>query len=172
MSTLSQASLPIFKTGLGALAAILDKAETFASDRKIDPATLLAWRLAPDMFPLTRQIQIATDQAKNGPSRLAGIEPPRFEDNEASFAELKARLTRTLSHLDTLDPAAIDAAGDRDISFPLGPQKGTMTGRDYLHLFVLPNYFFHLTTAYAILRSCGVPLGKPDFLGTIPLTRS
>lgn len=171
MSSLSQASLPVFRTGLDALAAILDKADAHCAEKKIDPTVLLGWRLAPDMFPLTRQVQIATDQAKNGSARLAGVEPPRFEDNEATIEQLKDRLSRTLAFLATLDASAIDASGDREITFPLGQQKGVMKGADYLHHFVLPNYYFHLTTAYAILRGCGLPIGKRDFLGSIPLTR-
>ena len=167
---LSQASLPIFKTGLGSLSAVLEKGAAHAAEKKIDPAVFLSWRLAPDMFPLVRQVQIATDQAKNGSARLAGVEPPRFEDDETSFEQLKARLAKTTAFLATLDPAAIDASVDREIIFPLGPKKGAMRGADYLHHFVLPNFYFHATTAYAILRRCGVSLGKLDFMGEIPIT--
>lgn len=170
-SSLSCASLPVFKTGLLALSAILDKAVAFAAEKKMEPGVLLAWRLAPDMFPLSRQIQIATDQAKNGSARLAGVEAPRFDDNEATIEELKARLEKTVAFLATLDRGQIDASTDREITFPLGPKKGVMKGGDYLYHFVLPNFYFHLTTAYAILRHCGVSVGKIDFLGEIPLTR-
>ena len=169
-SSLSQASVPVFKTGLNALSAILGKAEAHASEKKIEPGVLLGWRIAPDMFPLTRQVQIATDQAKNGSARLAGIEPPRLSDDETTFEQLKERLATVLAFLDTLDPAAMDRSGDREITFPLGPQKGVMKGGDYLHLFVLPNFYFHLTTAYTILRHCGVPIGKIDYIGSVPLT--
>lgn len=170
-SSLSQASLPVFKTGFDALSAILGKAEAYATERKIEPAVLVGWRIASDMFPLGRQIQIATDQAKNGSARLAGVEAPRFEDDETTIEQLRDRLTRTVAFLGSLDAKAIDASGDREITFPLGPKKGTMRGADYLHHFVLPNYYFHLTTAYAILRQCGVPIGKNDYIGSIALTR-
>jgi len=127
--------------------------------------------LAPDMFALMRQVQTACDQAKNGASRLAGIEPPKFEDNETSIDQLKERLTKTVAFLKTLDSKAIDASADREITFPLGPAKGQMKGGDYLNHFVLPNFYFHLTAAYACVRACGVDLGKRDFLGTIPIKR-
>jgi hypothetical protein len=169
--SMSQASLPVFEIGLNALSGVLDKAEVFARAKKIDPSVLLAWRLAPDMFALARQVQIATDQAKNGSARLAGVEPPRYEDDETTIEQLKARLTRTVDFLKTLDPKQIDASAGREITFPLGPNnKGQMKGDDYLNHFVLPNFYFHLTAAYAILRQCGVELGKRDFLGAIPLT--
>jgi len=168
--SLSQASLPTFQIGLNALSALLDKAAAFAAAKKIDPAVLLNFRLAPDMFALTRQIQIASDMAKNGTSRLAGVEPPKFEDNETSIDQLKARVAKTLAHLKTLDAKQIDASGDRQIVFPLGPNnKGEMKGDDYLNHFILPNFYFHLTAAYAILRHCGMEIGKQDFLGAIPM---
>ena len=122
------------------------------------------------MFPLVRQVQIATDQAKNGSARLAGVEPPRFEDNETTMDELKARIAKTVAYLKTLDPKQIDASADREITFPLGPtNKGQMKGGDYLNHFVLPNFYFHVTAAYAILRHCGVDIGKRDFIGDIPM---
>ena len=168
--SMSQASLPALEIGLNALSAILDKAEAFAAARKIDPAILLDTRLAPDMFPLVRQVQVATDLAKNGAARLAGVEPPRYEDKEATIAELKARLEKTVAFIKTLDAKRVDAAVDRQITFPLGPaNKGEMSGGDYLNHFVLPNVYFHLTAAYAILRHCGVEIGKQDFLGAIPM---
>jgi len=168
--SMSQASLPTFEIGLNALSAILDKAEAFAAAKKIDPAVLLNARLAPDMFPLVRQVQVATDLAKNGAARLAGVEPPRYEDKETTIAELKARLAKTVAFVRSLDPKQIDAAADRQITFPLGPSnKGEMRGDDYLNHFVLPNVYFHLAAAYAILRHCGVEIGKQDFLGAIPL---
>jgi hypothetical protein len=168
--SMSQASLPALQMGLNALSGVLDKAAAFAAAKKIDPAVLLNSRLAPDMFPLTRQVQIATDLAKNGASRLAGIEPPRYEDNETTIDQLKTRVANTVAHLKTLDPKKIDASGDREITIALGPvNKGQMKGDDYLKHFVLPNFYFHLTAAYAILRHAGAELGKPDFLGAIPL---
>ena len=168
--SMSQASLPAFQIGFNALSAILDKAEAFAAAKKIDPAVLLNSRLAPDMFSLTRQVQVATDLAKNGAARLAGLEPPRYEDKETTIGELKARLAKTVAYLKTLDAKTIDASSDRQITFPLGPtNKGEMSGGDYLNHFVLPNVYFHLTAAYAILRHCGVEIGKQDFLGAIPM---
>ncbi len=168
--TLSQASLPVFEIGLNALSAVLDKATAYATAKKIDPSVVLGWRLAPDMFALARQVQIAADQAKNASSRLAGVEPPKFEDNETTVDQLKARLAKTIAYLKTLDAKALDASIDREITFPLGPtKKGQMTGADYLNHFVLPNFYFHLTAAYACVRSCSVDVGKQDFLGAIPL---
>jgi hypothetical protein len=168
--SMSKASLPVIEISFNALSAILDKAEAFAVARKFDPSVLLNTRLAPDMFSLTRQVQVATDLAKNGAARLAGVEPPRYEDKESTIAELKARLAKTVAYIKTLDAKTIDAAFDRQITFPLGPNnKGEMKGGDYLNHFVLPNVYFHLTAAYAILRHCGVEIGKQDFLGAIPL---
>jgi hypothetical protein len=168
--SMSKASIPALETGLNALSGVLDKAQAFATAKKIDPSVLLGSRLAPDMFALTRQVQIASDLAKNGMSRLAGVEPPRYEDNETTIDQLKARIAKTVAHLKTLDIGKIDAAGDREITCPLGPDhKGHMKGDDYLNHFVLPNVYFHLTAAYAILRHCGVQVGKEDFLGAIPM---
>jgi uncharacterized protein len=168
--SMSQATLPALEIGLNALSAVLDKAAAFAAAKKIDPSVLLNSRLAPDMFPLARQVQIATDLAKNGASRLAGLEPPRYEDTETTIDQLKARIAKTVAHLKTVDPEKIDAAGQRELTFPLGPvNKGQMKADDYLNHFVLPNVYFHLTAAYAILRHCGVEIGKQDFLGAIPI---
>jgi hypothetical protein len=168
--TMSQASLPALEITLNALSAVLDKAEAHATAKKIEPSVLLNSRLSPDMFPLVRQVQIATDLAKNGASRLAGVEPPRYEDNETTIGELKARLAKTVGYLKTLDRKQIDASADRQLNFPLGPtNKGEMKGDDYLNHFMLPNVYFHATAAYAILRHCGVELGKQDFLGAIPM---
>jgi hypothetical protein len=168
--SMSNASIPVFEIGLNALSAILDKAETYAAARSIDPATLLSARLFPDMFAFTRQVQSACDQAKNGGARLAGIDPPRYEDNEKTIAELKARIARTVTFVKTLDAKKIDESADREITFPLGPKNmGHMRGADYLNHFAVPNFYFHVTTAYDILRHCGVEIGKRDFLGTIPM---
>ena len=168
--TMSQATLPALQMGLNALSGVLDKAAAFAAAKKIDPAVLLNSRLAPDMFALTRQVQVATDLAKNGAARLAGVEPPRYEDNETTIEQLKARLAKAVAFIKSLDPKQIDGAVDRQITFPLGPtNKGEMKGDDYLNHFVLPNVYFHLTAAYAILRHCGVEIGKQDFLGEIPM---
>ncbi len=168
--SMSQASLPVFEIGLNALSAVLDKAEAHAAAKKIDSSVLLNSRLSPDMFALARQVQIAADQAKNGSARLAGVEAPRYEDNETTIDQLKARLAKTVAYLKTLDPKQIDASADREITFPLGPtNKGHMKGDDYLNHFMLPNFYFHITVAYAILRHCGVDIGKRDFLGAIPM---
>ncbi|MGH6817397.1 MAG: DUF1993 domain-containing protein [Methylovirgula sp.] len=168
--SLSEASIPAFLVGLGTLSSLLDKADAFATAKKIDPCVLLNFRLAPDMFPFVRQVQIATDQAKNGSARLAGVEPPRFEDDETTLDQLRARLAKTVAFLKTLDAKAIGASAQREITFPFGPNKvGHMKGGDYLVHFVLPNFYFHVATAYGILRHCGVELGKRDFLGAIPI---
>jgi len=166
---MSKASIPVFETVLNALSAVLDKAEAHAGAKKFEPAVLLGMRLAPDMFTLTRQVQVATDQAKNGTARLAGVEPPKFEDTESTIPQLKERIAKTIAFLKTLDTKAIDASADRDITFPLGPKKAQMRGDDYLNHFVLPNFYFHATSGYAILRHAGADLGKRDFLGAVPL---
>jgi hypothetical protein len=168
--SMSKASIPVFEIGLNALLSVLDKAAAHAAAKKIEPSVLLQSRLAPDMLPLVRQVQIVSDQAKNGSARLAGVEAPRFEDNETTIDQLKDRIARTLAYVKTLDTKQIDGAGDREITFPLGPtNKGHMNGADYLNHFVLPNFYFHMSAAYAILRHCGVDIGKRDFLGAIPL---
>ncbi len=168
---LSNAAFPAYETSLNALSALLDKAEAFAAAKKIDGAVLLQTRLAPDMFPMSRQVQIACDLAKNGLARLAEAEAPRFEDTETTIEQLKARIAKTLAFVKTLDRARIDASVARDITFAMGPtNKGVMKGADYLTMYVTPNVYFHITAAYGILRSCGVDVGKRDFLGAIPLT--
>jgi len=168
--SMSNASIPIFEIGLNALSALLDKAQAYAEAKSIDPAVLLNTRLFPDMFALTRQVQSACDQAKNGGARLAGIDPPRYDDNEKTIAELKVRIAKTVAFVKTLDTKKVDESADREITFPLGPKKGHMKGADYLNHFVVPNFYFHVTTAYDILRHCGVELGKRDFIGVIPMT--
>jgi len=168
--SMSRASIPTLQIGLNALSAILDKAAAYAAAKKIDPAVLLHTRLFPNMFDLARQVQVAADNAKNGSARLAGVEPPRYEDNETTIDQLKARLAKTVAYLKTLEHKAIDSSADREITFPLGPtNKGYMKGDDYLNHFVLPNFYFHLTAAYAVLRHCGLEIGKQDFLGAIPI---
>jgi uncharacterized protein len=168
--SMSQSSLPTLEITLNALSAVLDKAEAFATAKKIDPAVLLRTRLAPDMFDLTRQVQIATDQARRGAARLAGVEPPSAPDNETTIAQLKERIAKTVAFVKGLDRKAVDASAEHEITFPLGPEKkGHMKGDDYLNHFVLPNFYFHCATAYDILRHCGVEIGKQDFIGQIPL---
>jgi hypothetical protein len=168
--SMSQASLPVFEMNLNALSGVLDKAAAFAAAKKINPTELLHSRLSPDMFDLTRQVQVATDGARRGSARLAGTEAPKVEDNETTIAQLKDRIAKTVAYLKTLDRAKIDASAEREITFPLGPdKKGHMKGDDYLNHFMLPNFYFHCTAAYAILRHLGVDIGKRDFLGEIPL---
>jgi len=162
-----QASVPVFRQLLGALAKNLERAEANAAERKIDPMVLLAYRLAPDMFPLARQVQIATDHAKGSLSRLAGKEPPRYPDEESSFGELKVRIAKTLDHVRSFTAAEIDGTEAREISVSIGGRQMAFTGQNYLVAFVLPNFYFHVTTAYLILRHCGVPLGKRDFIGAL-----
>ena len=168
--SMSQNLIPICVTGLNALSGVIDKTAAHAAAKKIDPSVLLGWRLAPDMFAFARQVQTTCDQAKNGASRLAGINPPKFEDNETTIEQLKERVARTLAHVKSLDVAAIDASSDREIVFPLGPKKARMKGADYLNHFVLPNFFFHLTATYAIARNFGADLAKRDFLGAVPMS--
>lgn len=163
--SMSSACLPIVRTALGNLSHILDKGLAHAQARKIDPLVLTSDRLAPDMLPLTRQVQIACDAAKNGVARLAGVEAPRFEDTETTFEELKARIAKTLAWLDTVPAARLDGSEDKEITFPVGRDTTrTMQGEAYLKHWMLPNLFFHVTTAYAILRHDGVELGKADYL--------
>ncbi len=160
-----QASVPVFQKMLRNFDGILDKAAASAAARKFDPQVLLNARLAPDMFHFTRQVQIATGHATGGAARLAGLEPPKFEDNEASFADLKARLAKAQACLATLQPAQIDGSEERRIVLKYGPNELEFTGLPYLTMFALPNFFFHYTTAYAILRHNGVDIGKRDFAG-------
>lgn len=159
------ASVPVFQHMLRNLSHVLEKGEANAQARKFEPSVLAAARLAPDMLPLTRQVLIACDAAKNGVARIAGVEAPRFEDNEASFAELKARIQKTLAFLETVPAAKLDGTEDKEITFPVGRDSTkTMKAQAYLTTWVLPNFFFHVTTAYAILRHNGVDLGKTDYL--------
>lgn len=160
-----QASIPQLKRMLGNFSAILDKAAVWAEARKIDEKVLTGARLAPDMHPLSRQLQIATDMAKGAAARLAGVEPPSYADTETTFAELKARLAKTTQFLDGIDAAKLEGSEDRTITLKAGPTELSFSGRDYLIGFVLPNVYFHLTTAYAILRHNGLDIGKMDFLG-------
>jgi len=162
-----QVSVPIFLKTLGNLSAILDKCAAFAAAKKVDPAVLLGYRLAPDMLNLTRQVQIASDHAKRAVARLAGIEAPAYEDNEATLADLKARIDKTLAFIHTMKADQIDGSETREIVLKTGGGSQTLTGQTYLLHNALPNFFFHVTTAYAILRHCGVDIGKKDFIGQI-----
>jgi hypothetical protein len=160
-----QASVPVFRQTLGALRAVLGKAEAQAAAMKVEPAVLLQARLYPNMFPLLRQVQIATDFAKGATARLAGDEPPEYPDTDASFGDLIARIDRTLEFVATFSAASIDGQELRTISLKRGGQVRTFEGQPYLLSYVLPNFYFHATTAYAILRHNGIELGKKDFIG-------
>ena len=160
-----QASVPVFSRALNNLAAILEKAAAHAEARKIDPAVLINYRLYPDMLPLLKQIQIASDSAKGGVARLAGGEPPKYEDNEASIPELIARLRKTVAYLESVKPEQVDGSEDKTVSWKTQTTTRTMQGMPYLLNHVTPNVYFHVTTAYDILRHCGLEIGKQDFLG-------
>lgn len=162
-----QASIPGFVRMLNNLAAILDKAEAHATARKIDPAVLLSCRLYPDMYPLVKQVQIASDNAKGAGARLAGIDPPSFADTETTFPQLQERLRKTNAFLLTLTPAQIDGGEARDIKMVFPSLTLEFKGQGYLLDFALPNIAFHVAMAYAILRHNGVEVGKSDFLGKV-----
>jgi hypothetical protein len=158
-------SADLFDNILKNLEWILGKGAAHAAQKKFDPAVLLAARLAPDMLPLTRQVQIAGDIAKNSVARLAAQEPPRFEDNETTFEQLQARIARTRDFLRSVPAAALEGAETRDIKVPAGERTFEFRGLDFLQRWAIPNVFFHVTTAYDILRHNGVELGKRDFIG-------
>jgi hypothetical protein len=160
-----RASVPVFARTLRNLAAVLRKGEAFAAERKIDPVVLLNYRLAPDMFALTRQVQIATDMAKGCVARLAGVEAPVYADDETTLDQLLERIDRTVAFVEGVQPAQIDGTEQKPITLKMRTGELSFEGLPYLLDFVLPNVFFHCTTAYAILRHCGVPLGKKDFIG-------
>jgi uncharacterized protein len=166
--SLYQSSVPVYERSLNAFLAILDKAEEHALARKFDPTSYLAVKLSPDMWPLARQIQAFCDHAKNGTFRLAGKDPPVKEDKETSVAELRARIHATLDMLKSIDAKAMEGGENREIVIPAGANKLKFDGANYLLHFVMPNFYFHLTTAYDILRSAGVELGKRNFMGTVP----
>lgn len=163
--SIRDASIPVYKRGLKNLDAILLKAEAHASEKGIDMRSLLDARLAPDMFDCKRQVQIVCDHAKGGAARLAGVEAPKHEDSETTVAELRARIARTLEFINGIDAAKFDGAENRDIVLKFSWATYEFKGGKYLTHWSLPNFFFHLTTAYDILRHNGVPLGKADFLG-------
>jgi hypothetical protein len=161
-----QASAPRFVNMLTNLSAILDKAEAHAEARKIDPAVLANDRLFPDMFPMKRQVQIACDTAKGAVARLAGVEVPKHEDTEQTFPELKARIAKTIDFVKSIAPAHLEGTEDKKIHLKLGPREVDFTGMQYLLGHALPNFYFHVTTAYDILRHNGVELAKRDYIGT------
>jgi len=167
--SMHNASVGVYLKLLGNLNVILEKAEKWVAERKIEPSAILQARLAPDMFTFTRQIQIATDMAKGTAARLAGQEPPRFEDNEASFADLKARVAKTIAFLQGLNAESFTGSESRAITLNLGrpgaQQEFKFTGLDYLHGFGTPNVYFHYSMVYALLRHNGMELGKRDYVG-------
>lgn len=162
-----QASIPVLQRALRNLAAIIDKAQVHAAEKKIDEAAFIQARLFPDMFPFARQVMIATDMAKGCAARLAGQEPPKYEDNETTFAELKARIEKTVAFLDGFSAAQIDGSEEKVITLPSRNGTRTFNGQTYLLGFVLPNVYFHVTTAYNLLRHGGVEIGKQDFIGQL-----
>ena len=163
--SMSSASVPICTTMLGNLSHFLDKAQAFVDTKKLDATALTQYRMAPDMLPFTRQIQIACDAAKNGVARISGVEAPKFEDNEATIAELKARIEKTIAYVKSVPADKLDGTESKEITFPSGRDTTrTMPCEAYLKHMMLPNLFFHVTMAYAILRHNGVDLGKKDYL--------
>ena len=163
--TMQSASVPIFTRMLGNLGTWLDKAEAHAQAKKFDPAVYLGARLAPDMLPFTTQIQIACDGAKFGVSRLAGVDAPKFDDTESSIAELRDRVHATIEFIRSVPASKLDGTETKEVTIPRRDGPMTMKGEAYLKHYVLPNFFFHITTAYALLRHNGVDLGKKDYLG-------
>ncbi|MFZ1317954.1 MAG: DUF1993 domain-containing protein [Candidatus Nitrotoga sp.] len=159
-------SIPVFKQLLNSLSVILTKAETYATEKKINPTVLLEARLYPNMFPLSRQVQIATDFARSVSARLAGVEVPAYDDNEQTFAELQARIGKTLSFIESLTPSQFEGSETREIVLRPGtPKEKKMVGHTYLFNYGFPQFLFHVTTAYAILRHNGLEVGKGDFMG-------
>ena len=164
--TLYAASVPVFKQMLSSLKDILHKTEAHRAEKNIDASALLQARLFPDMFALTRQVQIAADFARGITSRLAGVEVPKFEDNEQTFADLQALLEKTLAYLDSFTPEQINGQEEREIiTRPGTPKERKFTGQDYLLSYGIPQFFFHVSTSYAILRHSGVEVGKRDYMG-------
>lgn len=162
-----QASVPRIINMLGNLSRIIEKAQAHADAKKIDPAAIIDFRLYPDMFSLCRQVQIATDTAKSVVARLAGVEIPAYEDNERSFDDLKARIAKTIAFVETFTPAQIDGTEDKDIVTKRGDKETHYKGMQFLLNHAMPNVYFHVTTAYNILRHNGVEIGKRDYLGTV-----
>ena len=164
------ASAPLFLRSLNNMLAWLDKAEAHAKARNFDPDSFLAARLTPDMFPLSRQIQAATDSAKNCVARLSGAEPPKWADDESTLNEMRERLKKAIDYVQSIVQSDIDGSEARTIEMPAGPDHTiTFTGQDFLTVFSIPNFYFHVSMAYALLRQAGVELGKMDFLGPLPI---
>jgi uncharacterized protein len=159
-------SVPVFKQLLGSLSAILAKADAFAAEKEFEPTVLLDARLVPDMFPLSRQVQIATDFARSVSARLAGVDVPAYDGNEQAFAELQGRIASTLAFIDSLSPAQFEGSETREIILRPGtPKEKKLSGHAYLSHYGLPQFYFHVTTTYAILRHNGLGIGKGDFMG-------
>ena len=166
-SPIYTASIPVFKQMLGGLSQVLAKAEAHATAKNIDPNALLQARLSPDMFPLLRQVQVATDFAKSVSARLAGVEVPKLDDSEQSFADLQARIATVLAFIEGLAPEKFDAAATREIVSQAGtPKEKRFSGTSYVFNYGLPHFFFHTTMAYALLRHNGVEVGKKDYIGS------
>ena len=163
--TMHSASAPVFVSLLENLSTWLDKAEAHAAAKKFEPSVYMTARLAPDMLPFTNQIQIACDTAKFLVARLAGIEAPKFDDTETSLADLRARVAATIAFVKSVPAASIDGTEDKEVTLPRRSGPIVMKGQAYLTRFALPNFYFHMTAAYALLRHNGVELGKMDFLG-------
>ena len=160
-----QTSIPQFKKMLNNLSIILKKGEEYASAKKIEGTVLTGERLFPDMFPLSKQVQIACDQVKNGMARLAGIEPPKFDDSETTFAELQERVAKTIAFIDGIKPAQVDGTEAKEIKFSIKEWHFEFVGEQYLLTWIIPNFYFHVTTTYNLLRHNGVEIGKADYLG-------
>ncbi len=165
--SMHQASVPVFARGLSSLKTTMTKGAAHAAAKKIDESVFLNARLYPDMLPFARQVHIATDFARGTVARLAGAEPPKWEDDEATFADLIARVDRAIAAVRAFTPAQIDGSEERAVTRPVRGEPKTFTGTNYLLQYSLPNFYFHTTTAYAILRSNGVEIGKTDFVGAL-----
>lgn len=165
--SMHSASVPVFVRMLNNMLTWLDRAEAHAQAKKFDASVFLAARLAPDMLPFVRQIQIASDTCKFGVARLAGVEAPKFEDDEANFADLRERIRKTIAFVESVPADRIDGTEERDVAVPRRDGTITLKGEFYMKHFVMPNFYFHVTTTYALLRHWGVDLGKRDFLGAL-----
>ncbi|MBU3630535.1 DUF1993 family protein [Polynucleobacter sp. AP-Melu-500A-A1] len=163
--SMHQASVPQFKKMLNNLSSILKKGAEFAADKKIDEKVLVESRLAPDMFPLAKQVQIACDQVKMGMSRLSGVEAPKHADTETTFAQLQERIAQTIAFIDSIKPEQVDGTEAKEIKFSIKEWSFEFVGEQYLFTWIVPNFYFHVTTAYNILRHNGLQIGKTDYLG-------
>jgi len=165
--SMHEISVPAFVRGFSVLSSLVDKAEAFAAEKRIAPAVLFNARLAPDMLPFSGQVQRASDTSKGVIARLTSIDVPKFPDEEADFAELRERIAKTVAFLTSVDPSALDGTQNNEVTLKFGKLGVTLSGEDYILKFVLPNFYFHVTTAQNILRHNGVPVGKLDYLGSL-----